>query len=62
MANIPKLRLVHDAQAYMVQPVIQIGYRIGSGGVGTVRAMVMEQPIDIAQAISSILKRKGLLR
>ena len=49
----PKLFRVQAAQAYMAQPAIQIGYRISKGGFGTVAAMVIEQPILIAQANSS---------
>ena len=56
----PKDFLVQAAQAYIAQPRIQIGYRIRSGGVGTVNAIVMEHPIDIAQAKSSTIKRKRL--
>jgi hypothetical protein len=37
--------------------VIQIGYKMSNGGVGTVKAMVIAQPILIAQAISSTAKR-----
>ena len=53
----PKDFLVQAAQAYIAQPPIQIGYRIRSGGVGTVNAIVMLHPIDIAQATSSTTKR-----
>jgi hypothetical protein len=56
----PKDFLVQAAQAYIAQPRIQIGYRIRSGGLGTVNAIVMEHPIDIAQAKSSTIKRKRL--
>jgi hypothetical protein len=51
--------LVKLAQAYIAQPAIQIGYSTSKGGVGTVRAMVIEQPILIAQATSSTKKRPG---
>lgn len=61
MANMPKLLRVQAAQAYMAQPAIHTGYRASSGGLGTVTAMVMEQPIDTAQANNSTRKRKGLL-
>ena len=50
---------VQAAQAYMAQPAIQIGYKVSNGGVGTVAAMVIEQPIDIAQAVISTLNRNG---
>jgi hypothetical protein len=43
----------------MAQPVIHIGYRTSRGGLGTVLAMVIEQPIDIAQAVISTQKRNG---
>ena len=56
----PKDFLVQAAQAYIAQPPIQIGYKTRSGGVGTVNAIVMEHPIDIAQAKSSTTKRKRL--
>ena len=53
----PKDFLVQAAQAYIAQPRIQIGYKTRSGGVGTVTAIVIEHPIEIAQARSSITKR-----
>jgi hypothetical protein len=53
----PKDFLVQLAQAYKAQPVIQIGYRVRSGGVGTVSAIVILQPILIAQASNSTAKR-----
>jgi hypothetical protein len=53
----PKDFLVHEAQAYKAQPVIQIGYKVRSGGLGTVTAIVIEQPILIAQATNSTAKR-----
>ena len=56
----PKDFLVQAAQAYIAQPTIQIGYKTRSGGVGTVSAIVMLHPIDIAQATSSTIKRKRL--
>ena len=56
----PKLFLVQAAQAYIAQPRIQIGYRTRSGGLGTVTAMVILHPIEIAQATSSTVKRIGL--
>jgi hypothetical protein len=56
----PKDFLVQAAQAYIAQPRIQIGYKIRSGGLGTVNAIVMLHPIDIAQAKSSTIKRKRL--
>ena len=56
----PKDFLVQAAQAYIAQPRIQIGYKIRSGGVGTVNAIVMLHPIEIAQATSSITKRTRL--
>ena len=49
----PKLRRVNAHQAYMAHPVIQIGYSMIRGGLGTVVAMVILQPIDIAQATTS---------
>jgi hypothetical protein len=53
--------LVKLAQAYIAQPLIQIGYKVRRGGVGTVTAIVMLQPIEIAQAKTSTQKRNGLL-
>lgn len=53
----PKDFLVQAAQAYIAQPVIQTGYRARSGGLGTVAAIVMLHPIEIAQARSSTIKR-----
>jgi hypothetical protein len=55
----PKLFLVKLAHAYIAQPLIQIGYNTSRGGVGTVAAMVIEQPILIAQASNSTQKRRG---
>jgi ABC-type phosphate transport system substrate-binding protein len=54
--------LVKEAQAYKEQPIIQIGYNANRGGLGTVTAMVIEQPIEIAQASNSMKKRKRLER
>ena len=56
----PKDLRLQAAQAYIAQPAIQIGYKVRSGGLGTVSAIVMEHPIDIAQARSSITKRTRL--
>jgi hypothetical protein len=53
----PKDFLVQAAQAYIAQPRIHIGYNTSKGGLGTVRAIVIEHPIDIAQATSSTIKR-----
>jgi hypothetical protein len=50
---------VFAAQRYMAHPLIQKGYRISSGGFGTVSAIVMEQPIEITHAVISMTKRKG---
>lgn len=58
----PKLFRVQAAHAYIAQPLIQIGYKIRRGGVGTVSAMVIEQPIDIAQANNSTQNRTRLVR
>jgi hypothetical protein len=55
----PKLFLVQEAQAYIAQPVIQIGYIASKGGLGTVRAIVIEQPMLIAQASNSTTNLKG---
>ncbi len=55
----PKLLRVQAAQAYKLQPVIQIGYMYSKGGLGTVAAIAMLQPILIAQATSSTQKRAG---
>jgi hypothetical protein len=41
----------------MAQPAIHTGYRARRGGFGTVSAMVIEQPIEIAQANNSTIKR-----
>jgi hypothetical protein len=43
----------------MAQPVIQIGYMYNNGGFGTVIAIVIEQPIDTAQATISTANRTG---
>jgi hypothetical protein len=43
----------------MAQPVIHTGYRIIHGGWGTVIDMVIEQPMDIIQAVTSMQKRSG---
>jgi len=51
--------LVKEAQAYKEQPIIQIGYNANRGGFGTVEAMVILQPMLIAQANNSMKKRKG---
>jgi hypothetical protein len=53
----PKDFLVQAAQAYIAQPRIQIGYKTRSGGLGTVNAIVILHPIEIAQATSSTTKR-----
>lgn len=55
----PKDLRVKAAHKYKEQPKIQIGYKRSSGGLGTVRAIVIEQPIEIAHAKSSIAKRRG---
>jgi hypothetical protein len=57
----PKDLRVQLAQAYIAQPLIQIGYKVSKGGVGTVEAIVMLQPIEIAQARTSTQKRNLLL-
>ena len=44
----------------MAQPLIHTGYRARRGGFGTVSAMVIEQPILIAQANNSTAKRMRL--
>jgi hypothetical protein len=36
-----------------------MGYKMRRGGLGTVRAIVIEQPTDIAQAMISRQKRNG---
>lgn len=54
--------LVKLAQAYRLQPKIQIGYILRRGGLGTVTAIVMLQPIEIAQANTSMQNRNLLLR
>ena len=56
----PKDLRVQAAQAYIAQPVIQTGYKARSGGLGTVSAIVMRHPIEIAQASNSTVKRKRL--
>ncbi len=53
----PKDLRLQAAQAYIAQPAIQIGYRIRSGGLGTVNAIAMAHPIESAQARSSTTKR-----
>jgi hypothetical protein len=45
----------------MLHPLIHIGYRITRGGLGTVSAIVIEQPMLIAQAAISTIKRKGFV-
>jgi len=49
----PKERLLKAHQAYIAQPAIQTGYKARRGGLGTVTAIVILQPIDIAQAMTS---------
>ena len=44
----------------MAQPAIHTGYKARRGGFGTVSAMVIEQPIDMAQANNSTTKRQRL--
>jgi hypothetical protein len=51
--------LVKLAQAYIAHPAIHTGYNASSGGLGTVRAIVILHPIDTAQASNSIKNRKG---
>jgi hypothetical protein len=46
---------VQAAHAYMAHPNIHIGYNFNKGGVGTVRAITNEHPIDITQADTSIM-------
>jgi len=58
----PNDRLVQLAQAYIEQPLIQIGYKVRRGGLGTVMAIVILQPIEIAQANTSMQNRNLLLR
>jgi hypothetical protein len=41
----------------MAHPAIQMGYKARRGGLGTVRAIVILQPTDIAQARISKQKR-----
>jgi hypothetical protein len=53
----PKDLRVQAAQAYIAQPVIHKGYKIRSGGLGTVIAIAKAHPIEIAQARSSTIKR-----
>ena len=53
----PKDFLVHAAQAYMIQPLIQIGYNIKNGGLGTVKAKARLQPTLIAHANNSTENR-----
>jgi hypothetical protein len=55
----PKDFLVHAAQAYIAQPVIQIGYKVSNGGLGTVRAITSAQPTEIAHANNSKANRTG---
>jgi hypothetical protein len=45
----------------MAHPAIQTGYSASKGGLGTVTAMVIEQPILTAQASNSTTKRNLLL-
>jgi hypothetical protein len=58
----PKLCLVHAAQAYIMQPEIHIGYNQKKGGWGTVIAKMMEDAMLSAQAKSSIKNLKGCVR
>lgn len=53
----PKDLRVQAAQAYIAQPRIQIGYKTRSGGLGTVSAIAIAHPIEIAHARISIIKR-----
>jgi len=55
----PKDLRLKEAQAYIVQPQIQIGYSMMRGGWGTVAAIVIEHPILIAHAMTSTIKRRG---
>ncbi len=56
---IPNDLRVYAAQAHIPQPTIQKGYMVVRGGLGTVIAIAVEQPILIHQARNSIQKRKG---
>ena len=55
----PKDLRLKAAQAYILQPTIQMGYKTISGGLGTVAAIVIEHPILTAQAIISTTNRAG---
>ncbi len=50
----PKLFLVHAAQEYSRQPLIQNGYNQNNGGFGTVSAKARAQPTLHAHAKTSI--------
>jgi hypothetical protein len=50
---------VFAAQRYIAHPLIQKGYKISNGGFGTVSAIVIEQPIEIIQAVISMTNLNG---
>jgi hypothetical protein len=56
---IPKLFLVKAAQQKITHCVMNKGYRIRNGGVGTVSIIEKAQPMLIAQAVTSRAKRNG---
>ena len=58
----PNDRRLQAAQEYIIQPIIQRGYKKSSGGSGTVIAIIKLQQTLAAQAHSSTAKRKGLER
>lgn len=58
----PELRRVQEAQAKIAHCVINSGYNIKNGGVGTVNIMVKLQPILRNQASISKKHRMGFDR
>lgn len=55
----PKLLRVQAAHPNTAHCEINKGYKIINGGFGKVNAIVTAQPILVAQAITSSVKRKG---
>ena len=62
LPTIPKLFRVQLAHANTAHCEIKSGYKIINGGLGSVSAMVMAQPILPAHASTSSMKRKGQTR
>jgi hypothetical protein len=58
----PKLLRVQEAQAIIVHPAINKGYKIKNGGCGMVTAMTTAHPTLINQAVNSATNLMGQLR